>query len=47
VLLDEVAVVVEVVGAIDWFMAAVAVTTCPLRPRGSEPLTSFNVPVSE
>jgi hypothetical protein len=45
VLLEDVAVAKELDGAIDWLMVAVADTTCPLSPRGSEPLTRFNVPV--
>lgn len=40
--------VVEVLleGVAVWSKVAVAVTTFPLRPRGSLPLTNSNVPVS-
>jgi hypothetical protein len=45
VTLEEVAVVVELVGTIDWLRSAVAVTWSPLRPMGSAPLVKLKVPV--
>jgi len=48
-LLEEVAVVVELVGVVDWLMDAVAVTVFPFRLRGSVDgaLVNTKVPVME
>jgi len=45
VLVDELAVVLELEGVAVWLMVAVAVTCFPFRPRGSMPLVRVKVPV--